>query len=141
MKAVKTVCSIILLMGSILSSHSMVGTFDVNSYELCSVTASSRVWLKGSLSTPQKRSLSQPISVLQQECVLNISYLCGLGEVLVTISNVQGSVIYNEMVTVSERGNTSINLDQFEKVTIRLLLRMIRAKSYMGHLVFIEEIM
>ena len=47
MKAVKTVCSIILLMGSILSSHSMVGTFDVNSYELCSVTASSRVWLKG----------------------------------------------------------------------------------------------
>ncbi len=52
MKAVKTVCSIILLMGSILSSHSMVGTFDVNSYELCSVTVSSRVWLKGSLSTP-----------------------------------------------------------------------------------------
>jgi len=132
MKAVKTVCSIILLMGSILSSHSMVGTFDVNSYELCSVTASSRVWLKGSLSTPQKRSLSQPISVFQEECALNISYLCGLGEVLVTISNAQGSVIYNEMETVSERGNTSINLDQFEKGNYTLTFKNDQGKELYG---------
>ena len=127
MKAVKTVCSIILLMGSILSSHSMVGTFDVNSYELCSVTASSRVWLKGSL-----RSLSQPISVFQEECTLNISYLCGLGEVQVTISNAQGSVIYNEMVTVSERGNTSINLDQFEKGNYTLTFKNDQGKELYG---------
>lgn len=56
MKARKTICSIILLVGSILTSYSLAGTLDVNSYELCSASASSSVWLKGSLSTPQKRS-------------------------------------------------------------------------------------
>lgn len=132
MKAVKTVCSIILLIGSVLSSHSMAGVLDVNSYELCSVAASSRVWLKGSLSTPQKRSLSQPVLVFQDENVLNISYLNDLGKVEVTISNAQGSVIYNEMVTVSEGGNTSINLDQFEKGNYTLTFKNDQGKELYG---------
>ena len=48
---------------------------------------------------------------------------------LVTISNAQGSVIYNEMETVSERGNTSINLDQFEKGNYTLTFKNDQGKE------------
>lgn len=132
MKALKTVCSIILLVGSILSSHNQTKALDVNSYVLSSTEAKSRIWLKGSLSTPLKRSVSQPISVIQEENVLNIYYLCDLGKIEVTISNAQGSAIYNEMVTVPEQANTSINLDKFKKGNYTLTFKNDEGKELYG---------
>lgn len=132
MKALKTVCSIFLLVGSMLSSHTPAKALDVNSYVLSSTEAKSRIWLKGSLSTPLKRSVSQPISVIQDENVLNIYYLCDLGRIEVTISNAQGSVIYNEMMAVSEQTNASINLDKFEKDNYTLTFKNDEGKELYG---------
>lgn len=132
MKALKTVCSIFLLVGSIMSSHNQAKALDVNSYVFCSTEAKSRIWLKGSLSTPLKRSVSQPISVIQDENVLNIYYLCNLGRIEVTISNVQGSVVYNEMMAVSEQTNASINLDKFEKGNYTLTFKNDEGKELYG---------
>lgn len=114
MKAATIVYSVILVVGSFLSSYSLAGTFDLVENKSCLVTASNRVKLRGSLSVPVKRSISQPIEVFQEEKVLNIYYLSDLGKIEITVSNAEGNIVYCETVSATKGTNYSINMNDQE---------------------------
>jgi len=87
--------------------------FASGSNELCNVASSSKVYLKGSLSTPTTRSVFQPIEVFQEDKALLIYYLYELGKIEVSITNEQGSIVYSEMVSISKSTKSLIGLSDF----------------------------
>ncbi|MBC5642802.1 DUF3244 domain-containing protein [Parabacteroides sp. BX2] len=106
--------------------------FASGSNELCNVVSSSKVYLKGSLSTPTTRSVFQPIEVFQEDKTLMIYYLCELGEIEISLSNEQGSIVYSKKVSISKSTQTLIRLNDFSSGNYTIKLKNVEGEELSG---------
>ena len=74
------------------------------------MASSSKVYLKGRLSTPTTRSSSQSIEVFQEDNALMVYYLNALGKIEITISNNQDSIVYSDVISVFKDSKSLIEL-------------------------------
>ena len=133
MKLTKTLFGIFIVAVCLLkpSVHTMASTSTNN--ELSSkVMSSTKVYLKGRLSTPTKRSVSQPIEVYQEDKILMISYFSELGKIEIVISDEWDSIVYSEIISVSESTVLFVDLSGLKKGSYILNLRNIEGEELSG---------
>lgn len=110
MNLTKTLFGILVVTGSFFIPSAQTKAIASDNNDLCTVASSSKVYLKGRLSTPTTRSISQSIEVFQEDNTLMIYYLNTLGKIEITISNDQGMIIYSEVISVFENSKSLIEL-------------------------------
>ena len=121
-----------MIIGSLLFSGIQVDALAFTNNELCTITASSRIYLKGSLSTPTKRSISQVIEVFQEENSLMIYYLNELEKIEITISDENNYIVYSETVSVSEGAKSFIDLNGLKKGNYTIKLNDLKGGELTG---------
>lgn len=109
----KTLCCIIIVVGSYFVPENQIKAFSPVSNESCTAKSSSRVTLRGSLPTPTTRSIFQPVEVFLNAKELNIYYLYDLGNVEVSIINKEGSLVFNETQSITKGDQSLIDLNDF----------------------------
>lgn len=132
MNPTKTLLGIRMIIGSLLFSGIQVDALTFTNNELCTITASSRIYLKGSLSTPTKRSISQVIEVFQEENSLMIYYLNELEKIEITISDENNYIVYSETVSVSEGAKSFIDLNGLKKGNYTIKLNDLKGGELTG---------
>lgn len=132
MNPTKTLLGIRMIIGSLLFSGIQVDALAFTNNELCTITASSRIYLKGSLSTPTKRSISQVIEVFQEENSLMIYYLNELEKIEITISDENNYIVYSETVSVSEGAKSFIDLNGLKKGNYTIKLNDLKGGELTG---------
>ena len=110
MNLTKTLFGTLVVIGSFFIPCVQTKAIASGNNDLCTVASSSKVYLKGRLSTPTTRSISQSIEVFQEDNTLMINYLNALGKIEITISNDQGMIIYSEVISVFENSKSLIEL-------------------------------
>lgn len=110
MNLTKTLFGTLVVIGSFFIPCVQTKAIASGNNDLCTVASSSKVYLKGRLSTPTTRSISQSIEVFQEDNTLMIYYLNALGKIEITISNDQGMIIYSEVISVFENSKSLIEL-------------------------------
>ena len=132
MNPTKTLLAIRMIIVSLLFSGIQVDALAFTNNELCTITASSRIYLKGSLSTPTKRSISQVIEVFQEENSLMIYYLNELEKIEITISDENNYIVYSETVSVSEGAKSFIDLNGLKKGNYTIKLNDLKGGELTG---------
>lgn len=112
MNLTKTLFGTLIVVGSFFMPCVQTNVFAFGNKELCTVTSSSKVYLKGRLSTPTTRSSSQSIEVFQENNALMVYYLDVLGEIEITIINDQNMIIYSEVISVFKSSKSLIELSE-----------------------------
>lgn len=115
MSLTKTLFVTLILTGSFFIPCIQFEMFASGNKELCTVTSSSKVYLKGRLSTPTTRSIFQLIEVFQEDKSLIIYYLNALGEIEITISNDRNTIVYSEVISVLKKSESLIELNGLAK--------------------------
>lgn len=133
MKLTKTLFGIFIVAGCLLNpSVQTIASTSANNELSSKVMSATKVYLKGRLSTPTKRSASQLIEVYQEDKTLMISYFAELGGIEITISDDLDSIVYSEIVSVSERTESFIDLSRLKKGSYTLNLKNIEGEELSG---------
>ncbi|MCL3852718.1 DUF3244 domain-containing protein [Parabacteroides sp. GYB001] len=110
MNQTKTLFGTLIVAGFFFMPCVQTNVFASGNKELCTVASSSKVYLKGRLSTPTTRSSSQSIEVFQEDNALMVYYLNALGKIEITISNNQDSIVYSDVISVFKDSKSLIEL-------------------------------
>lgn len=110
MNLTKMLFGILVVIGSFFIPCAQTMVLASGNNDLCTVASSSKVYLKGRLSTPTTRSVSQSIEVFQEDNALMIYYLNALGKIEITISNNQDSIVYSDVISVFKDSKSLIEL-------------------------------
>ena len=132
MNQTKTLFGTLIVAGFFFMPCVQTNVFASGNKELCTVASSSKVYLKGSLSTPTTRSVFQPIEVFQEDKTLMIYYLCELGEIEISLSNEQGSIVYSKKVSISKSTQTLIRLNDFSSGNYTIKLKNVEGEELSG---------
>ncbi|WP_195371843.1 MULTISPECIES: DUF3244 domain-containing protein [Parabacteroides] len=112
MNQTKTLFGTLIVAGFFFVPCVQTNVFASGNKELCTVASSSKVYLKGRLSTPTTRSSSQSIEVFQEDNALMVYYLDVLEEVEITIIDDQNMIIYSEVISVFKSSKSLIELSE-----------------------------
>lgn len=112
MNLTKTLFGTLIVVGSFFMPCVPTNVFASGNKELCTVTSSSKVYLKGRLSTPTTRSSSQSIEVFHEDNALMVYYLDALGEIEITIINDRNMIVYSEVISVFKSSKSLIELSE-----------------------------
>lgn len=110
MNLTKTLFGTLVVIGSFFIPCVQTKAIASGNNDLCTVASSSKVYLKGRLSTPTTRSSSQSIEVFQEDNALMVYYLNALGKIEITISNNQDSIVYSDVISVFKDSKSLIEL-------------------------------
>lgn len=133
MKLTKTLFGIFIVAVCLLKpSVQTIASSSANNELSSKMMSSTKVYLKGRLSTPTKRSVSQPVEVYQENKTLMISYLSELGKIEIIISDERDSIVYSEIVSVSESTVSFVDLSGLKKGSYTLNLRNIEGEELSG---------
>lgn len=135
MKLTKTLFGIFIVAGCFFNPCAPTTVIASGNNELCTVAVSSSVYLKGRLSTPTTRSMSQPIEVFLEDKALMIYYSCELGEMEITISDERNSIVYSEVVSISKSTKSLIELTGFSNGNYTLRFKNIDGEELIGKFV------
>lgn len=128
----KTLYFIIIIVGScFIPDHQIAASASTNN-EFCSARSASIVTLKGSLSTPTTRGVSQSIEVFLNDKDLDILYLSNLGKIEISIINEQDLPIFNEIVSASKGAQSVIDLKNFPKGVYEIRFRNTKGNELSG---------
>lgn len=110
----KIVLCLIILMSNLMITHSKDQEMNYNSFQKnYSRSSSSKISLSGRLATPTSRSLSQPIEVFLYNKILNIYFVSYLDIIEITISNDSNTIVYSEVISVSDKSKSFVDLSKF----------------------------
>lgn len=110
----KIVLCLIILMSNLMITHSKDQEMDYNSFQKnYSRSSSSQISLSGRLATPTSRSISQPIEVFLYNEILNIYFVSYLDIIEITISNDSNTIVYSEVISVSDKSKSLVDLSKF----------------------------
>lgn len=110
----KIVLCLIIFMSNLMITHSKDQEMDYNSFQKnYSRSSSSQISLSGRLATPTSRSISQPIEVFLYNEILNIYFVSYLDIIEITISNDSNTIVYSEVISVSDKSKSLVDLSKF----------------------------
>lgn len=110
----KIVLCLIILMSNLMITHSKDQEMNYNSFQKnYSRSSSSKISLSGRLATPTSRSISQPIEVFLYNKILNIYFVSYLDIIEITISNDLNTIVYSEVISVSDKSKSFVDLSKF----------------------------
>lgn len=110
----KIVLCLIILMSNLMVTHSKDQEMNYNSFQKnYSRSSSSQISLSGRLATPTSRSISQPIEVFLYNKILNIYFVSYLDIIEITISNDSNTIVYSEVISVSDKSKSFVDLSKF----------------------------
>lgn len=110
----KIVLCLIILMSNLMITHSKDQEMNYNSFQKnYSRSSSSQISLSGRLATPTSRSISQPIEVFLYNKILNIYFVSYLDIIEITISNDSNTIVYSEVISVSDKSKSLVDLSKF----------------------------
>lgn len=113
MNLTKTLLGTLIVTGALFIPNVQTEVFASANNELCSVSSSSKVYLRGHLGASTTRSVYQSIEVFQEDKSLMVYYLNVFGKIEITISNNSNTIVYSEVISVSDKSKSFVDLSKF----------------------------